>query len=1307
MKTVEEDVRGLLNKAYELSFKRWFDKSNRQPDADAVREIYYNQSLPEHMIDPKTHRNKILYTRNKIRTTKYTPLNFIPMNIFFQFTNIANSYFLFIIILGCFQIFGVQSPGMQAVPLIVIVVLTAFKDAFEDYRREISDYEMNSSKVHKLFGVDNHNAMEDHVGAWRRFKKACTRASRKVVRLFKRKRKSSPGDSNSTSNNSDLESADLYTIRSARSAMDHHSTRNSLSSSNYPLKFKSTQWKQVLVGDIVRIRKNEEIPSDILLLQSSTKNSICYVETKNLDGETSLRVKHAMSFSSSKIKRIADLGKLVFSVSTEQPNKNLYSFHGVVHYEDPEGVEKTSSEAASVENILLRGSVLRNTNYVIGIVLATGSETKIMLNSGVTPTKKSKISKNLNYFVLINFFLLFILCFVSGLINGLFYRKSSNSRQYFEYKPYAPTPQANGTLTFFVVLIMYQTLVPISLYITIEIIKTVHAFFIYSDVGMYYEKLDLPCMPKSWGISDDLGQIEYIFSDKTGTLTQNVMEFKKCAIADKSYGLAYTSAQEGYDKRLGNVDVTAKAKYMKELIANSRSQMIPQLKSSNPFFKEENLAFVSPEFMDEMNDKRNHDFLLALALCHSAVIDYEDMDSANDETIINYSAESPDEIALVSFARDMGVVFLGKEDDYYLVSDNGKQLKYKVLCVIPFSSARKRMTIVLESPDGNIKMYMKGADNVIMQRSVRGEFDEEIGKNLEEYSNEGLRTLCISTKDLNPNEFYDWYDHYAKAGKLLDEQRELETERLADQFENSVVLLGATAIDDKLQDGVPETIESLRKAGIKIWVLTGDKVETAISIGYSCSMLNNNMDLLKVQSESVEDLERTIDALLKEKFDIDPTKAVNLKQARSDHSIPDERHALLIDGKTLTILFDESPKDVQLKFLMLGKKCCSILCCRVSPSQKASVVNLVKKNLDVITLAIGDGANDVSMIQAANVGVGIAGEEGRQAAMSSDYAFGQFRFLQRLLLVHGKWSFQRLSEMIPCFFYKNVIFVMPLFWYGIFTDFDGTYLYEYTFLMLFNLFFTSIPVITLATMDQDVPDYVSLVIPQLYRAGINYNERATILKFLFYMADGLYQSAISFFFPWLLFRTGSVATHNGLGIGQIFSVGTFCIHIAIISCNLYIILKQRRWDPITVSLNFLSDLLLFIWVSGWSSSHFSNNFYKIGLRNYESASFWACLFIGVLACVIPGFALDLFRINYFPSDTDKVREMLKINFFEQRDAGHVEKQLEIAKRIGNNSASGAGNDAETSKEVETPNMQQGTSESNEYDKSSDFSFQRV
>ncbi|KAG0677236.1 hypothetical protein C6P42_000933 [Pichia californica] len=1299
MKTVEEDVRSLLNKLYEISYQRWFDKSyNNKRDEDAIREIYFNQPLPEHLIDPKTKLNKIIYPRNKIRTTKYTPLNFIPVNILFQFTNIANSYFLFIIILGCFQIFGVQSPGMQAVPLIVIVVLTAFKDAFEDYRRSISDYEMNNSKVHKFIGIENFNAMDDHVGPWRRFKKSCSKTSIKFLNLFKKKKKI-------TEDGVDLESLDLYTLRSIIS------NNSSLkSSSNSTLKFKTTQWKQVLVGDILRIRKNEEIPSDILILKSSAENNSCYIETKNLDGETSLRTKFAMTFSSSLIHKISDISRLKFSISTAQPNKDLYSFHGVVNYEDSKGLNKSGSEAASIDNVLLRGSVLRNTNYVIGIVIATGDETKIMMNSGITPTKKSKISKNLNYFVLINFFVLFILCFVSGLINGLFYRDEFNSRSFFEYKPYAPTPAANGTLTFFVVLIMYQTLVPISLYITIEIIKTIHAFFIYSDVKMYYPRLDFPCTPKSWGISDDLGQIEYIFSDKTGTLTQNIMEFKKCATGDKSYGLAYTSAQEGFDKRLGNVDVDAKINFMNEKINYSRAQMIPQLQAQNPFFKKENLTFVSSEFVDEIDEKQNHEFLVALALCHSAVVDYENIDDQDDGTVISYSAESPDETALVSFARDMGVVFLGKENDDYIIYDNGKNFRFKVLCVIPFTSARKRMSIVVETPDGQIKMYMKGADNVILQRSILSDFDNHIKQNIEEYSNEGLRTLCISTKNINRDIFDDWFARYFKASKLLDEQREIQTEQLADEFEQNVTLIGATAIDDKLQDGVPETIEKLRKAGIKIWVLTGDKVETAISIGYSCSMLNNNMKLLRVQSDTVEELNNIIDNLLFENFQFDINTPINLKKLKADHSIPDENFALLIDGKTLSVLFDQCPKEIQNKFLIIGKQCCSILCCRVSPSQKAGVVNLVKTSLDVLTLAIGDGANDVSMIQAANVGIGIAGEEGRQAAMSSDYAIGQFKYLQRLLLVHGKWSYRRLSEMIPCFFYKNVIFVMPLFWYGIFTDFDGTYLYEYTFLMLFNLFFTSVPVITLATMDQDVPDYVSLVIPQLYRDGIKNNKFRSLTRFTTYMIDGFYQSAISFFFPWLIFRTGNVVTRNGLPVGEIFSVGLFSIHIAIISCNLYVILQQRRWDPITVSLNFLSDLLLFIWVCGWSSSSFSNNFSQIGLRNYQTPSFWACTFIGILACVIPGFAWDLFKVNFYPDDTDKIRKMIHMGYFDLNKKDIMEEYLTISRVIGGEvEADDESNQEEKEKMgiLTEFHSREGEVDTNGFDKSSDIIFKRV
>ncbi|GME75571.1 unnamed protein product [[Candida] boidinii] len=242
-------------------------------------------------------------------------------------------------------------------------------------------------------------------------------------------------------------------------------------------------------------------------------------------------------------------------VNCEPPNPDLYKFKGILRYrafaDEQDSVGTDESEPVTNNNIILRGSSLRNTRWCMCLVISTGSETKIMLNSGITPTKKSRISQQLNLSVIINFCTLFVMCFVAGLVNGLFYDESDTSRVFFEYKAYASTPAANGVVSFFVALILYQTLVPISLYITIEIIKTLQAFFIYSDINMYYEKIDFPCTPKSWNISDDLGQIEYIFSDKTGTLTQNVMEFKKCTIGGKSYGLAFTEAHKGLLKRSG------------------------------------------------------------------------------------------------------------------------------------------------------------------------------------------------------------------------------------------------------------------------------------------------------------------------------------------------------------------------------------------------------------------------------------------------------------------------------------------------------------------------------------------------------------------------------------------------------------------------------------------------------------------------------------------------------------------------------------------------------------------------------------
>lgn len=1297
----------------------WIAQSNSSHGLSDSREIYVNCPLPQDALDPKTGYPKVKYPRNKIRTTKYTPINFLPLNIIFQFTNIANSYFLFIIILSAFQIFGVQNPGMQAVPLIVIVVLTAIRDGVEDSRRAISDFEMNSSKVQRLSGIENPNVIEDNIGPWRRFKKSCSRVTKKMMTVvLKRKNRFNDDGENNDIDGSDgaahhvddlgsINGSMISPVKTRASMNSHRSLKkhqkkhtklsafkpNSLCDPNiqlsYGLNFETTQWKIIEVGDIIKINKNDEIPSDVVVLNTSGDDGLCYVETKNLDGETNLKPKKALK-SSRCINTIADIERACFSIGCEPPSKDLYSFRGVLKFigyeseNDTQGEE--TSEPITIDNLLLRGSVLRNTQYVLAVVVATGDDTKIIMNTGVTPTKKSKMSYDLNKYVVINFILLFIMCFVSGLVNGLFYRPSTvNSKRFFDFKPYAPTAAANGVLSFFVNLIMYQTLVPISLYITVEIIKTIQAGFIYSDVQMYYEKLDYPCVPKSWGISDDLGQIEYIFSDKTGTLTQNVMEFRKCVVGDRMYGLSYTAAQEGLDRR-NEVDIVAKKSEMNELIAKDTTQMIDSLKNFNPnYFRSDKLTFISSEFIHDLqninrDDKftnqslENHDFMMCLALCHTAIIEKTsndlDNDGFEDNGDINYGAESPDEVALVSAARDVGIVFLGKEDDIYNVYDAtiDQVVQFQVLFIIPFNSTRKRMSIVLKTPNGEILMLVKGADNVIMERCLPNDPNvESLKQSLIELSNEGLRTLCIGKKTLDLKEFESWKKQYLEASSLLDESRESKMLELSDSFEHEFHLIGATAIEDKLQDGVPDAIASFRKAGIKFWMLTGDKVETAISIGFSCSMLDNSMDLIVMKDiDELNDLDEQLNSILKDKFSIDEITKDHIKWLKNDHSIPKETSSLIIDGKTLTTLFDEkTSEEIKLKFLLICKQCCSVLCCRVSPSQKAEIVLLVKNTIDVLTLAIGDGANDVSMIQAANVGVGIAGEEGRQAAMSSDFAIGQFRFLERLLLVHGRWCFNRFTEVVPCFFYKNVVFVMPLFWYGIFTDFDGTYLYEFSLLMLFNLFFTSLPVGVLGVLDQDVPDYIAMEIPQLYRMGISRGKHKDMIKFFNYMIDGIYQSVICFFWPWLVFHQGNFGTKNGLILNDRFSVGNFSAVSSIFVSNTFILMRQKRWDILTIGLNVLSNALTIIWIGGYSSNTFSVNYYFTGVNCYRSGSFWACVFCIMVGCLLPRFALDVFKVNWFPNDVDIVRKLLNIHLIENRDKD-MERELSIAKKLANN-----------------------------------------
>jgi phospholipid-translocating ATPase len=790
------------------------------------------------------------------------------------------------------------------------------------------------------------------------------------------------------------------------------------------VRFKKDYWKNVQVGDILRLYDGEEVPADMVILSTSDLDGACYIETKNLDGETNLKVRNALHCSRA-VRHARHCEQAEFMIESESPHANLYSYSGVIRwtqtYKDPDAPTSAMAEPISINNLLPRGSSLRNTEWVLGVVLFTGRETKIMLNSGITPSKRAKISKDLNWNVLYNFVILFFMCLVSGIVEGSYWGKSNTSRSYFEFGAYGSTAGLNGFITFWAAIILFQNLIPISLYITLEIIRTLQAIFIYSDVEMYYEKLDYPCTPKSWNISDDLGQVEYIFSDKTGTLTQNVMEFKKCSINGIPYGEAYTEALAGMQKRQG-IDVEVEGERARKQIAEDRMLMLERLRKlhDNPYLRDDQLTFVAPDFVSDLSGssgeeqaEANLHFMLALALCHTVISER----TGGDPPTVEFKAQSPDEAALVATARDCGITVLGRTEDGIIINVLGEDRTYTILNILEFNSTRKRMSAIIRMQDGKIKLFCKGADSMIYSRLKRGEQPElrrTTAEHLEMFAREGLRTLCIAEKDVDEQEYQQWKkDHDLAAESITDREENLE--RVADSIERDLTLLGGTAIEDRLQDGVPDAIQLLGRAGIKLWVLTGDKVETAINIGFSCNLLDNNMDLIvfKLEKDDLSIAEAELDKHLST-FGMTGSDE-ELKAAQTAHTPPPPTHALVIDGDSLKLVLDDT---LRQKFLLLCKQCRAVLCCRVSPSQKAAVVQMVKSGLDCLTLSIGDGANDVAMIQEAHVGVGIAGEEGRQAVMSSDFAIAQFRFITRLVLVHGRWSYRRLAETIANFFYK-------------------------------------------------------------------------------------------------------------------------------------------------------------------------------------------------------------------------------------------------------------------------------------------------
>nr|WNZ75355.1 aminophospholipid translocase [Trichoderma harzianum] len=962
--------------------------------------------------------------------------------------------------------------------------------------------------------------------------------------------------------------------------------------------FTDTKWNAVAVGDVVRVESEEPFPADLVLLASSEPEGLCYIETANLDGETNLKIKQALPETSTLVSP-SEVSRLGGRIKSEQPNSSLYTYEATLIMQAGGGEKEL---ALNPEQLLLRGATLRNTPWIHGIVVFTGHETKLMRNATATPIKRTKVERQLNWLVLMLVGMLLVLSVISTVGDLVMRGATGDSLSYL----YLDKIDSAGTAasTFFKDMVTYwvlfSALVPISLFVTVELVKYWHGILINDDLDMYYDKTDTPATCRTSSLVEELGMVEYVFSDKTGTLTCNMMEFKQCSIG----GIMYAE-EVPEDRRATGVDDEEAAIYdFKALQANLTQ------------------GHQTAGMIDH--------FLALLATCHTVI---PEMDEKGQ---IKYQAASPDEGALVAGAVTMGYRFTARKPKSVIIEANGREMEYELLAVCEFNSTRKRMSAIFRCPDGKIRVYCKGADTVILERLNDQNPHVEITlRHLEEYASEGLRTLCLAMREVPEQEYHEWRQIFDTAATTVGGNRADELDKAAEIIEHDFYLLGATAIEDRLQDGVPETIHTLQQANIKVWVLTGDRQETAINIGMSCKLLSEDMMLLIVNEESAaatrDNIQKKIDAI----------------RTQGDGTIEMESLALVIDGKSLTYALE---KDLEKLFLDLAIMCKAVICCRVSPLQKALVVKLVKKyQKQSILLAIGDGANDVSMIQAAHIGVGISGVEGLQAARSADVAIAQFRYLRKLLLVHGAWSYQRVSKTILFSFYKNIALYLTQFWYTFQNVFSGQVIYESWTLSFYNVFYTVLPPLAIGILDQFISARLLDRYPQLYMMG-QQNSAFKLKVFAQWIANAIYHSIVLYIFAELIWYS-DVIDGQGQTDGH-WVWGTALYGAVLLTVLGKAALVTNNWTKYHVMAIPGSMVIWWVFIAVYGTVapkiNISTEYHGVIPKLYSSPVFWLQTFVLALLCLSRDIAWKYAKRMYRPQTYHHIQEIQKYNIQDYR-----------------------------------------------------------
>ena len=981
--------------------------------------------------------------------------------------------------------------------------------------------------------------------------------------------------------------------------------------------WQSVPWREVLTGDLLALTKGDPFPADLVLLWSSEPHGMCYIETSSLDGETNLKLRQCPEVAYTTLTRqgfdsdgVPSLTRVGGHVVCELPNNRLYNFDGYLEVMD--NGKHQPRHALSADNVLLRGSELRNTRLALGVAIFTGADTKLMRNMNSQHHKTSRVDGVTNRQIFYVFWFQIFLAAVCAIGFSVEIRRTVDHW-------YLATDTVdiahNSGLSFITFTILFNSFIPISLYIMLEVVKVIQGYLMGNDAQMYHAASNTAAMVRNSRLNEELGQVEYVFSDKTGTFTCNMMEFKKFSCAGRD--------AEGNAIARSYGEMTPSA--------HSPSSPGPSLGYSASTFSDRRIA--NGAWMAQENKDEIRAFVECMAVCHTVVPEVD----AQGRT--QYQASSPDEACLVRAAQNFGIRLISRSESAVVVENSrGQRQTWQVLTTIEFTSARKRMSMVVKDPLGRLQLLVKGADNVVLdmlkEEARHSAVCHETRGLLAQYAGDGLRTLVFARADLSEDTFRRWKRKYDAANTEIHDRHE-KVELVLQELERDLDLIGTTAIEDKLQDGVPETIELLGRAGMKLWVLTGDKQETAINIGYSCNLLHNRMGLFTFDGCDASNIRFAL-----EKYILD----VEAASVEAGQDI-----GLIIQGSVLQYILPtkEDPRANEEEadlFVSLAIRCKAVICCRVSPIQKAQLVEAVKERVLGVTLAIGDGANDVSMIQMAHVGIGISGLEGLQAARASDYSIAQFRFLRRLLLVHGRWNYLRIAKLISFTFYKNMALYMTQFIYAFYNLFTGQSLYDSWALAMYNLAFTSFPIMALAVFDKDVGGERLLSteqFPELYLDGAK-GRHFNTQQFLKYMSTALFHSLICFFLP--TYAAGElIDADSGRSLelqGHAITAYTAILIVVTAKCGL----EMNTWTIGNLVLVFYSIFVWYLFLFLYTSFFWvikANDFaqwYGMDVPTLDSATSWLTIIVVVVIALLRDVAYQFFTRNYYQDLVHVVQE---------------------------------------------------------------------